>query len=137
MFKVIALVGAIAGGTTYGLYAHTDLFDKKCNKCDGSCPLAVQKPCCGGDAVKSPPCCANPCPKCADGCEFCELCATDCAKCCGTASAGAASPKPACCAAKTAAVSAKKPTCCATPCPGCADGCDGCPLCAIDCGACC
>ena len=39
MFKILALVAAIAGGTTYGLYAHTDLFG---GKCEGSgCPLSI------------------------------------------------------------------------------------------------
>ena len=27
--------------------------------------------------------------------------------------------------------------CCANPCAACADGCDGCPRCEVDCSACC
>ena len=46
MFKILAVVGALAGGTTYGLYAHTDLFQGMRRS---ECPLepsAEIKPCC-------------------------------------------------------------------------------------------
>ena len=58
MFKIIALIGAIAGGATYGLYAHTDLFGSKCN---GNCPLTGKKLCCSEEPKATPSCCATPC----------------------------------------------------------------------------
>lgn len=112
MFKMIALVGAIAGGATYGLYAHTGVFSK-CS--EGGCPLAAMKSCC----EESKPCCekSEPCCDAEKG---------------STAPVSVASAS--CCSIKA---SAPKPTCCATPCPACAAGCDGCPICAVDCSDCC
>lgn len=111
MFKIIALVGAIAGGATYGLYAHTDLFGYKC---DGSrCALVAKLPCCEGDGptVYSPPCCDKPCAACADGCDGCPLCEIDCSACCtavATAiSTGAVNAKPDCCSLKASCCEAK------------------------------
>lgn len=81
----------------------------------------------------APTCCANPCAACADGCDLCDLCAGgDCALCCGSAPAATATTT--CCAAKPAAATA---SCCATPCADCGASCDGCPLCEVDCAACC
>jgi hypothetical protein len=153
MFKVIAILGAVAGGAGYGLYAHTDLFNNE------TAPLTKKSCCQGKDATTATPsCCATPCPSCADGCDGCPLCEVDCSACCGSAaSVAAAAKKPeACCAAKkpccetqeaccatTSPVSArvaktkKAPSCCANPCAACADGCDWCPLCEVDCSACC
>lgn len=138
MFKIIALIGAIAGGTTYGLYAHTDLFGDKCH---GNCPLAA-KSCCNGNVNATPSCCVTPCPDCAKGCdECCDVCDL----CCGAATAVAVSTKtngsagfPACCSDKTTLVSAKKAACCADPCPSCTPNCEACcPACPTVCGACC
>ena len=56
MFKIIALIGAIAGGATYGLYAHTDLFGGKCN---GNCPLMGKKPCCSEEPKATSACCGR------------------------------------------------------------------------------
>ena len=74
MFKILALVAAIAGGTTYGLYAHTDLFNGKCG--GAGCPLSISadtqpaqvstgeaKPSC---CEQSAPCCEDEIPCCGD-----------------------------------------------------------------------
>ena len=154
MFKIIALVAAIAGGATYGLYAHTNLLGKKC---DGSCPLA-NRSCCDGASTESPStespntgsasaaspsCCVIPCPACSAGCEkccdICELCCSG-AQAVSAGAAGAAGAKPeACCSVKASTkVSAKKAGCCADPCPLCAVACEECcPACPVVCGACC
>lgn len=116
MFKVIALVGAIAGGATYGLYSQTDIFGGKCN--GGACSLEAKKSCCEGKEATTPSCCATPCPACAKGCdECCEVCEVCCAE--GKAvTATASAPKAdACCATKVSAVKASP--CCAEPCGEC------------------
>ena len=112
MFKILAIVGAIAGGTTYGLYAHTDLF----KQCSGTnCPLSTAaeiKPCCQESAAPKTECCEP-------GASCCE----EKASCCSTKAAAA--KLPACCASKTLPVSTA--ACCANPCP----------QCAIECSVCC
>ena len=111
MFKIVAVLGLVAGGAGYALYEHTDLFGCK----GGSCPLSKNS-CCSQPAVTpacysagsgcdgSVPCCetaitttvaaccADPCLACA--LVACEACA-ECADCCGTASATAAVAGPA------------------------------------------
>jgi hypothetical protein len=112
MFKILAIVGAIAGGTTYGLYAHTDLF----KDCGGTnCPVSVAaeaKPCCQESSAPKPECCEP-------GASCCE----EKASCCSTKATAA--KLPACCASKTLPVSTA--ACCANPCP----------QCAIECSVCC
>jgi hypothetical protein len=151
MFKMIAILGLVAGGAGYGLYAHTDLFD--CN--GGSCSVAKKQCCSQGvsPTAVTPSCCATPCPGCETGCPDC---CDDCGDCCGVTSAVSAAakkPEASCCSAKKACCEvqdvccvastlasvkvAKKASCCANPCAACADGCDWCPLCEVDCSACC
>ena len=125
MFKILAIVGAIAGGTTYGLYAHTDLF----KECAGTnCPLSTAaeiKPCCQESAAPKTECC-----------EPGESCCEEKASCCSTKAAAA---KPAsCCASKTVPVSTAKAACCADPCPQCEIDCSVCcPACPTMCASCC
>lgn len=121
MFKILALCGAIAGGATYGLYAHTDLF-----KCDGGCPLAGKKVSSDSSSAVLPPCCQRV----DDCCESGDVC---CAL--GTAvSAGMTGSKTdSCCSLSKVSVAKKTAPCCTDPCPACANGCDGCPICGGDC----
>ena len=100
MFKILALVGAIAGGTTYGLYAHTDLFDKKCG--GPGCPLTTSA---GVQPDAKPLCCEPTAP-----------CCEEHPPCCSTKAAAAKPAAAPCCASKTIPVSAKA-ACCADPCP--------------------
>ena len=99
MFKILALVGAIAGGATYGLYAHTDLF----KQCDGSgCPLtasAQPQPCCQESSVAKPSCCEETSP-----------CCEEKAACCASKTLIAAGVAP-CCASQTIPVSVAKSRC--------------------------
>jgi hypothetical protein len=123
MFKIIALIGAIAGGATYGLYAHTDLFNKHC---DGGCPLSAQ--------ADPSPCCQNAQPK-PDCCQTGSECCEPQSPCCAAPKANVASS---CCASKTIPVSTTKAACCADPCPQCAVDCSVCcPACPSVCGSCC
>jgi hypothetical protein len=107
MFKILALIGAIAGGTTYGLYAHTNLLDH-------NCPFSAGNSCCQGNGDVTPSCCPAPC---ADGskgsdesCDVSDLCSS-------AASAVVASTQtpsaayPPCCSSKVALVSARKVAC--------------------------
>lgn len=126
MFKIIALVGAIAGGTSYGLYAHTDLFGSHC----GNCSLSAKKSCCNADSPALPPCCESGEDCCSPGAACCEIGSAISA---GTTGSGA----PSCCSAKTQPISAAKASCCANPCPACAVACDNCPICQVDCSGCC
>jgi hypothetical protein len=136
MFKLIALLGVVAGGAAYGLYSQTDLFGSKCGTCS-----QAKKSCCEKETLTAlPPCCAVPCPSCAANCDdCCDICDV----CCGAAvqlSSGVAIAKPeACCAAKatTVQVATKAAACCVGLCAACGTACDGCALCAFDCGACC
>lgn len=124
MFKVIALIGAVAGGATYGIYHYGP------NSCDGTCPLsrksccsdapkpdpadccASHEPCCGDSAgcptgfvsakttnkigEKAALCCVNPCLACVlVACEACDNCTAGCAACCDEANAKAAVAGPA------------------------------------------
>lgn len=124
MFKILAIVGALAGGTTYGLYAHTDMFKKECGKCPLSAAAEI-KPCCQETAT----------PK-ADCCEPGEWCCEENAPCCSTKLA-AAKATSSCCASKTSPVSAKS-ACCTDPCPLCETECAVCcPSCPTACGSCC
>jgi hypothetical protein len=136
MFKVIALVGALAGGAAYGVYSHTDYFGD-------NCPFGGKK-CCqtGATEAASPSCCATPCPACSKGCdECCDVCDL----CCGAATSviSATSPEPqagcpACAGLKVSATRTAKAACCADPCPLCATSCETCcPACPTVCGACC
>jgi hypothetical protein len=104
MFKILALVGAIAGGATYGLYAHTDLF----KQCDGSgCPLSASsqpQPCCQESSVAKPSCCEETSP-----------CCEEKAACCASKTLIAAGVAP-CCASQTIPVSVAKSGCCAASC---------------------
>jgi hypothetical protein len=126
MFKILALVGAIAGGATYGLYSHTDLFN---NQCGGKgCPLtaaAETKPCCQDSTDLKPSCCEPSAP-----------CCEETASCCATKAAAAKSVA-SCCKSQTIPVSTKA-ACCTDPCPLCATACEVCcPACPTVCGACC
>ena len=108
MFKIIALVGAIAGGATYALYTHTDLFG---DSCIITCPLAAEKSCCEGKAATAPPCCPSSDSTISIGSD----------ECCEATKAATAASNPACCLTQA---SIKKPSaCCATLCPECETGC--------------
>jgi hypothetical protein len=103
MFKILALVGAIAGGATYGLYAHTDLF--KCG--GGDCPLSVSaetKPCCQTSNEAAPSCC-----------EKISTCSEEASPCCAAKTLAAAGVAP-CFASQTIPVSTVKSSCCAAQC---------------------
>lgn len=123
MFKILALCGAIAGGATYGLYTHTDLF-----KCHGGCPLAGTKV--SSDSAVVPPCCQRVDDCCESGDICCEL---------GTAvSAGlTGSNTDTCCSLTRVSAAKKSAPCCAVACAACGTSCDGCPICVADCGDCC
>jgi hypothetical protein len=130
MFKIVALVGLLAGGAGYAAYEYTDLFGCKGQTCSLSNNQQAAKPSCcdpGADCCEAGAACcdsakaaAKPAACCQTGDECCEV-------------------RAACCSApsRTVAVSAKKAACCANPCAACADGCDGCPICEIDCSGCC
>lgn len=118
MFKVIALIGAVAGGATYGYYQYGY------EGCDGgTCPLS-RKSCCADAPQPAGDCCASH-----------DACCDD----------KVASAKASCCAESatcptgffTSAKTSKAAPCCANPCAACADGCDWCPICEIDCSGCC
>lgn len=143
MFKIVALIAAVAGGAAYGLYAHTDVFQcASTSTAGGSC-------CKDKTAVAVPPCCAAAEPCCETGDPCCSGSAAVAAKteaCCAAKKACCEVGDVCCDSAKAAAAGAvtlpisvkvKKPSCCANPCAACADGCDVCPICAVDCSACC
>src|SRR5262245_43440055 len=120
MFKILALVGAIAGGATYGLYAHTDLF-----KCTGNgCQLSASaepKPCCQTYPEASPSCS-----------EKSSSCCEEVSPCCAAKTLAVAGVAPAC-ASQTIPVSVTKSACCPAPCDECVKaactGCDACSTC--------
>jgi hypothetical protein len=137
MFKMVAILGLVAGGAGYALYEHTDLFGSKGVCGSGECQVAVKKLCCESDASAVPACCATPCAACAGGCDGCPLCEDDCSACCGPTTAVAAKPdccaanKPccdtveACCPTATVATKVKNPPCCLKTevCPECTPAC--------------
>ena len=98
MFKILALVAAIAGGTTYGLYAHTDLFNGKCG--GAGCPLSISadtQPAQVSTGEAKPSCCEQSAPCCEDEIPCCASKATK------AVAVKAVSP---CCASQTIPVSA-------------------------------
>src|SRR5262249_54891770 len=118
MFKMVALLGLVAGGAGYGLYTHTDLF---CCKGGHGCCLLPNKPCCDDAATPSPSCCTA-------GSECCDASA----ECCLT-------DKHATAASKTASGAKAKSCCgdvCCPACPACCSDCCG-EVCCPVCPACC
>jgi len=74
MFKLIAILGVVAGGAGYGLYAGTGLFGTQ-----GPSNPGPTRAGCPNTAKVTAPCCATPCPDCSTGtcvdcCEVCDLC---------------------------------------------------------------
>jgi hypothetical protein len=123
MFKIIALVGMLAGGAGYAAYEYTDLFG-----CKGkTCPLSnTQQP------VAATPSCCQP------GADCCEVSAS----CCDAGSTAKVVAKTtgctdSCCSPKTTTTAATKVVaCCAHPCIACALlACEACADCAACCGA--
>ena len=137
MFKIIAFVGAIAGGTTSGIYSHTDFFGD-------NCPFGGKKCCQTSTASATPSCCATPCPACSKGCdECCDVCDL----CCGAAtpvvaatSAERSAGYPACCAAfKVSRLAPRRPHAVLIPSPECTsrEARSLCRACPTVCGECC
>jgi len=57
MFKIMAVVGLVAGGAAFGVYHHTELYQCSSHTCS-----TAPKPCCTGDStdlVVPQPCCAD------------------------------------------------------------------------------
>ncbi|MEJ5277450.1 MAG: hypothetical protein WHU94_16225, partial [Thermogemmata sp.] len=76
--------------------------------------------------------------------NLCSTCDGGCPIAAFFSSGSASTPEmPACCTKPTLSASccalppAASATCCSQPCSACAVACDGCPLCEIDCSACC
>ncbi len=76
MFKLIAILGVVAGGAGYGLYATTDLFGNR----GPSYPEPIRAGC-PNTAKAAAPCCATPCDDCSTG--TCADCCAACELCCG------------------------------------------------------
>lgn len=129
MFKLIALIGAVAGGATYGIY-ESGYLDRDCD--GGGCSISKPLPCC----AEKP----NP-----EGSA--ESCEGETSSCC-SAKAKPFAAKTSCCSEEgadpTSLVSAKgvekaatkaAAFCCPNPCLACVlIACDGCAECATCCG---
>ena len=123
MFKIVAVLGLIAGGAGYATYEYTDLFG-----CDNSatCPLAKKA---AGETAAQPSCCEPA----SDCCEPTAACCEAPSKVAAMAKAGCTDS---CCSAKTTTVAAKVAACCDNPCVACALlACEACADCATCCGA--
>ena len=105
MSKLMLILGAcvaVAGGGAYALSASAER--------DGAC--CAEATVCHATPVAKAPCCDNPCPRCADGCDGCPVCEIDCAACCGSGATATA----------VAAAPAKAGACCAVGAECCPDG---------------